>query len=99
MVLTFQVAETGTYKLYSQFTKARDFGIVKVSLDDRELIDSLDLYHYPDVVSDGLILLTETRLEAGDHHLKLEIVGANQAAVPAFRVGIDVLVPVLQESP
>lgn len=90
--MTFEVKEKGSHDLAAAFTLARDFGIVRVHLDDAPLGEPIDLYNFPDVLSTGALALGSRSLDAGKHRLVLEIVGANPAMVgTAPRIGLDYL--------
>jgi hypothetical protein len=86
--LLLPVKETGKYKLIVALTKARDYGIVQLSLDGQKLGEPVDLYN-PEVVPTGPIDLGVHDLTAGDHTLRFEITGANQKAVKAYMAGLD----------
>ena len=87
--LNLNGARAGTFTLETALTRARDYATVQVRLDDQPLGKPIDLYNYPDVITTGVLNLGELQLAAGDHCLTLEITGANQAAMPGYRVGID----------
>ncbi len=93
--LELPVAEAGTYDVNIVMTMARDFGTFQLSLDDEPLGDPRDLYNYPDVITTGVLTLGQRKLTAGTHRLTLEVTGANQASMRAYRAGIDyvLLVP------
>jgi len=86
--LRLPVVTAGTYTLKIQLTKARDYGIVQLSLDGAKLGDPIDLYN-PDVVPSGELDRGAHELKAGDHTLSIEIVGANPEAVKSYMAGID----------
>ncbi len=88
LVLTVPVARAGRYELEVALTRARDYGIVALELDGARLDAPIDLYD-PRVVPTGSIALGAHELLAGDHHLAIEIVGANERAVKSFMVGVD----------
>jgi len=88
--LRVNVAAKGTYAVEAAMTQAPDYGIVKLSLDGQAMGSSFDLYHSR-VVPTGPTLLGEATLEAGDHTLEVEIVGANPHAAPAYMFGVDYL--------
>jgi hypothetical protein len=92
--LLLPVAKAGTYKVTAQMTRAADYGIVQLYLDDRKLGDPIDLYGEK-VAPTGELNLGVHELTAGDHKLTLEIVGANEKAKKAYMVGLDyvLLVP------
>ena len=68
---------------------ARDYGIVRVHLDDAPLGEPVDLYNFPDVISTGAVPLGSKALDAGNHRLTLEMTGANPAAVAGDKLGLD----------
>ena len=67
---------------------ARDYGIVKISLDGKPLGEPVDCY-YPEVITTGVLTFEDIELKAGPHKLELEIVGANAKADKAYMVGVD----------
>jgi putative membrane-bound dehydrogenase-like protein len=87
--LEVTVPATGVYDLDLVLTKARDYGIVKITIDDQVLEDSLDLFNSPDVITTGVLTYSQLSLSEGKHTLTLEIVGANPAAVPSYMVALD----------
>ena len=82
------VKEGGQYKLIVQLTKARDYGIVQLSLDGEKLGQPFDLYN-PQVVPTGPLDLGVRDLKKGSHRLTLEITGANEKAIKRFMAGLD----------
>jgi hypothetical protein len=89
--MTFEVPAKGKYAVSAALTMARDYGIVRVHLDDAPLGDPLDLYNFPDVISTGALSLGSASLDAGTHRLTLEIIGANPAAAAGDKLGLDYL--------
>ncbi len=87
--LELPVATAGRYNLEIVLTKARDYGIVQLSLDDRELGGPIDLFHTPDVMTTGVLSFDDIELTAGAHRLRVQIVGANPKAVKAYMFGLD----------
>ena len=79
LVLAVPVAKSGKYEVSVNLTKARDYGIVKLSLDDKKAGEPIDLYNTA-VVPSGPISLGTHELSEGQHTLTVEIVGANPAA-------------------
>ncbi|MDA8697499.1 VCBS repeat-containing protein [Rhodopirellula sp.] len=90
--LQFQVDQAGEYDVAAIFTTARDYAIINVEIDGRRVADSIDLYHYPDVKTTGLVSLGSIRLVEGLHLLKLIVVGKNASAVQSRYVGVDCIV-------
>ena len=86
--LALPVTKSGKYKLTAQMTKARDYGIVQLSLDGQQLGAPTDLYN-PDVVPTGLVGFGTHELTAGEHKLTIEITGANEKAEKAYMFGLD----------
>ena len=69
-------------------TKARDYGIVQLSLDGKKTAAPIDLFN-PDVVPTEAILLGVHDLAKGRHVLSVEILGANPKAEKAYMFGIS----------
>ncbi len=86
--LELLIRKTDTYRLVMQLTKAKDYGIVQLSLDGKKLGDPIDLYN-PDVVPSGPIDMGTHRLHVGRHTLTFEIVGANEKALKRYMAGLD----------
>ncbi len=89
--LEFDVAEAGTYSVETCFTVARDYGIVNVLLDGEALCEPLDLFNDPDVRTTGVLEHGQRELAEGTHRLRIELIGANDAAVQSYMVGFDYL--------
>lgn len=88
LVLAVPVKDAGKYDLKLQLTKARDYGIVQLSLDDKKLGGPIDLYD-PNVVPSGVLTFAGQELTAGEHKLTVEITGANDKAIKAYMFGLD----------
>ncbi len=69
-------------------TKARNYGIVQLRLDDKLLGPPIDLYS-PDVRTTGSLRFPLANPQSGAHELSIEITGANPNAQQAYMVGID----------
>jgi putative membrane-bound dehydrogenase-like protein len=87
--LEVPVQKDGVYDVEIVLTRARDYGIVRLSLDKTILDPAVDLYNTPDVITTGVLSYSGVELKAGAHQLTLEITGANPAAVKAFMVAVD----------
>jgi len=89
LVLAVPVAKAGKYTIEAGLTKAIDYGIVQLYLDDKSLGEPIDL------INDGVITkvysLGVYELAAGEHTLTVEIVGANPKAVKRHMFGLDYL--------
>ena len=88
--LAVPVSKAGRYALLLHLTKARDYGIVQLYLDGKKLGDPIDLYN-PQVVPSGAIRAGTHDLTAGEHKLKVEVVGANPQAIKSYMFGLDYL--------
>ncbi len=88
LVLEVPVKEVGKYKVIVNLTKAVDYGIVQLSLDDTKLGGPIDLFN-DGVVATGPIDLGVHNLTAGNHKLTIQITGANEKAVKAYMAGLD----------
>ncbi len=90
-VLTVQlpVSGKGEYELDLVLTRARDYGVFQVLLDDREIGGPIDLFNTPDVRTTGVLTLPLGPLRPGPHRLGFRVVGANPAAVRAYMFGLD----------
>jgi hypothetical protein len=91
LALAVPVQTAGRYALRVVLTKARDYGIVQLSLDGQKLGEPIDLYN-PRVVPSEPIELGEFDLTSGEHQLGVEIVGANPDAVPSYMFGVDQII-------
>jgi len=99
LALEIPVSAKGTYAVEVVLTKARDYGIVTLSIDDRIIDPAIDLYNSPDVITTGVLSYPGVTLSKGDHPLRLEITGAHPKAVKKYMVGIDYirLVPMAEQ--
>lgn len=88
--LEFNVPKDGLFDLSGVLTKARDYAMVQLQLDDQSLGEPLDLFS-SDVVTTGELKLGKHQLSAGNHKLSIIIQGANPAATKSYMVGIDYL--------
>ena len=87
--LEVPVDADGTYTAELVLTKARDYAMVKVSIDAQILDANLDLYNNPDVVTTGVLSYPGVTLTKGVHRLNFEITGAHPDAVKNYMLGID----------
>lgn len=85
------VKKSGKYRVSVVLTKARDYGIVQLSLDGNKAGEPIDLYN-PEVINTDPIPLGVFELEEGEHVLGVEIVGANEKAVKSYMFGLDYVV-------
>lgn len=89
LTIEFPVKEAGQYKVVANLTKANDYAIVRVSVNDQPVKEPLDRYNTS--VSHDPIELGEFRLNEGMNRLKFKIEGANPAAIKRHFVGLDYL--------
>ena len=89
LALELPVDAEGTYVAELVLTKARDYAVVRVSIDDQVLDASLDLYNNPDVITTGVLSFPGVTLKQGNHRLQFEITGAHPDAVRNYMLGID----------
>ena len=87
--LEVPVDKEGVYNVEIVLTRARDYAIVRLSLDQTVLDPALDLYNTPDVVTTGVLTYPGVSLKPGAHRLTVEITGANPAAAKAFMAAVD----------
>ncbi|MCA9262773.1 MAG: c-type cytochrome [Planctomycetales bacterium] len=87
--LKLPVAKTGIYDLEFVATRARDYGVVQLYLDGAKVGEPIDLFHGPDVVTTGVLIVPAVELTAGDHKLSIQILGANPEADKSYMFGLD----------
>jgi putative membrane-bound dehydrogenase-like protein len=90
MDLQLNIEKEGDYELSAMFTKAKDYGMIQVSLDGKKLGQPIDLFNKT-VVSSGPIAFGKVSLTSGVHSFTIEIVGDNKAATHDYMVGIDLI--------
>ena len=90
LILTFPAKEDGKYKVFANFTKAVDYGIMQLSINDQKAGKPMDFYN-DGVVATGRKELGTFDLKTGDNQLKVEITGKNDKAVPQYMFGLDYL--------
>jgi putative membrane-bound dehydrogenase-like protein len=86
--LELPVAADGEFVLEVVLTKARDYGIVQVRIDDETLSQPIDGYNNPDVITTGVLNFEPRKLTRGTHKLTFELVGKHADSV-GFMVGVD----------
>ena len=89
LALEIPVEQDGVYDVEIVFTRARDYGIVRLAIDDTVLDAGLDLYNGSEVITTGVLTYPKVTLKKGSHRLNLEITGANPDAVKGFMVAVD----------
>ncbi|MGD8414023.1 MAG: DUF2961 domain-containing protein [Candidatus Latescibacterota bacterium] len=91
MTLPLQVEQAGEYELVGFFTRAQDYGIVRLLVNGEQIGALMDGYH-PEVETTGPISFGRISLEAGPNELAIEIVGKDARSAGysnGYLVGID----------
>lgn len=83
--LSFVAPQAGTGLRFG-FTKAPDYGIFEIRLDDVKIGENVDLYHA--TVVPGQHTLKDVKVNPGQHSLKFRCVGKSQLSVRHF-FGLD----------
>ena len=89
--LELPVSVGGQYEVFFDLTKARDYAIVEVFVDDKKLGDQVDLYD-ANLSKTGRISFGKHEFASGNRSLVFKVVGHNENAIPARMVGIDYVV-------
>jgi WD40 repeat protein/Tfp pilus assembly protein PilF len=89
VVLEVAAPAKGDYRLDIYFTKAPDFGIVEVSVDDQKVGRPFDSFE-PDVIPSGKITVGTVTLDKGPHRIRFTAVDKNPKSSNYF-MGIDCL--------
>jgi hypothetical protein len=92
LTIAVPVAVAGQYRVKAAFSKARDYAIVQLYLDDQKLGRPVDLYNPTLVPTEPPLDLGVHHLSAGEHRFQIEIVGANEKAGHDYWVGFDEVV-------
>ena len=91
-MIEFQVPQRGEYDVKVRLTKAIDYGIFQLYLNEEKVAEPIDLYD-PDVVPAEEISLGRHALEKGKHTLRAEAIGSNDKAkslhVGRYLFGLD----------
>jgi len=90
LILAFPVKEAGRYNVFANFTRAADYGVIQLSINDEKLGAPMDFYH-DGVTSTGRKPLGTVELKKGENQLKAEITGKNAKASPGHMFGLDYL--------
>jgi hypothetical protein len=91
LTLPLRVSRAGTRELVGYFTRARDYGQIRVSVNGRLLPPIVNGYS-PNVEPTGPISFGRVQLKAGENQLTIEIVGKDpraQGYSNGYLVGID----------
>lgn len=88
LTLGFDGGTGGKKNVVVALTKAPDYGIVQLYINDQKVGEPVDLYA-GGVTPTGPIDLGQIELTQGENKLTAEIVGANDAAAKAYMFGLD----------
>lgn len=88
--LEFNTSRDSEYEIYVSLTKAIDYGIITIAVDDGTPTEPMDLFNNG-VVNTPPLSLGVHKLKAGTHRLTVEIKGANAKAVKNYMFGLDYL--------
>lgn len=89
LTLALPVAKAGKYSLTAALTKARDYGVVGITLDGKPVASTFDGYNGPKVIHTGELDWGTHDLTTGEHQLTFTLAPPNPDAVPSNMVGID----------
>jgi putative membrane-bound dehydrogenase-like protein len=89
LTLALPVQEKGRYALTAALTKAKDYGIIDVSLDGKPVATAWDGYNGPKVIHSDELDWGTHELSAGEHQLTITLTGKHPDAVPRYMVGLD----------
>ena len=81
---------TGTVDIEVVLTRARDYGIVQLAIDDQTIGPPIDLYD-PEVVTTGVLSFPKIEVSGKRHKLNIQLLGANTKAAKAYMFAIDYL--------
>jgi putative membrane-bound dehydrogenase-like protein len=82
----------GIYRIGAGMTKAVDYGIFDISLDDRKIAGPVDFFNRGVIHTGALALGDPVKLAAGEHRLSFTVTGANDAAIKAYMLGLDYVI-------
>ncbi len=88
LVLEFPVSKAGRYAVTANLTKANDYGIVRLRINDQSAVE-FDRFH--DRVANDVVSLGEYDLKTGPNRLSIEIAGAHPQAIKRYMFGLDYL--------
>lgn len=88
LVLELPVAESGRYEVFVSMTKAVDYGIVTLAINDEKPTQPINLFNQG-VVNTPPLSLGVHELEAGSNRLIVKIEGADPKAAKAYMFGLD----------
>jgi hypothetical protein len=91
IVVEFQAPEAGMHKVYARFTKAPDYGIHRMVINNTPVGKPMDFYH-PAVIATEENLIGAFNLAEGPNTLSVTCSGTNPKADPKYYMfGLDYL--------
>lgn len=91
--LELPVEADGAYEVTAYLTKARDYGIVRFSVNGNPIGKEIDCFEVNKVLATGPISLGEVNLKKGGARLRLEVVGTHANSVGLrYMAGLDCIV-------
>ena len=90
MKLEFEAPAAGRYAVAGRFIRARDYGVIQLSINGARAGEAIDFYQ-PQVTPSAEMPLGEFELKQGTNTLTARIIGANARAVPDHMFGLDYL--------
>ncbi|MBI5863755.1 MAG: DUF2961 domain-containing protein [Planctomycetes bacterium] len=88
ITLALPVEKAGAYHVRIRCLKARDYGIIQLGMNGKNLGEPIDFYGEGIKLTDE-IDLGVCELNAGENPLTATVVGANEKAVKAYMFGLD----------
>ena len=86
IAIEFDVQELGRYSVTLRMTKARDYGVFQLYLDEEKMGGAVDLYSTV-VEPTAPITFSDQSLSAGKHVLRAEVIGSSSELPDTHRVG------------
>ena len=96
--LALPVSYPGLYDVSLQLTEAPDYAIVQLYLDGQALGHPIDLFSLT-VIPSGQLDFGHWALTAGQHDLRVQIVGKDSNAIPNYMFGLDYVLLTLPGPP
>lgn len=87
LILELPVEKAGVYTITAGLTKANDYGIAEITVNEKTLSANLDLYNTSVITEE--IDLGWCALKQGVNQLQIKIVSSNPKAIKRHMVGVD----------
>ncbi|MFP6575016.1 MAG: PVC-type heme-binding CxxCH protein, partial [Pirellulaceae bacterium] len=89
LTLELPVDKAGRYDLEVVLSRARDYGIVQLLLDNQPLGGPIDLYNSPQVITTGVLTFGPLEITPGKRQFTIQIVGSHPKAIKSYMMGLD----------